>query len=146
MNYRLGRFGQIDLSKAEGGGDFLDSKNLAMQDLMQGLKWIQGNIEAEAFGGDPDNVTVFGESARLNVLYELPQIKELDQVWQDTELGDETCFRKTGNPSTEDVSWCKYDTIERNTMVITNKGLHMVKDPLGEQRELLQPFARYYLK
>lgn len=389
MNYRLGMFGQIDLSKVEGGEEFPDSKNLAMLDLMQGLKWIQGNIEA--FGGDPDNVTVFGESAggafaslltaspdaqglfnraiaesgclnltysqedfdrwgtteallevtgaedmddlmsiseekliklyteeeiddegttlndlynmpfrgdegiveedpfeaiasgvgkevdlmigtnadewrywinemgpvemsemdkkgikenlsmyevliakekkasayeaasdedkaRLDAFYELPQIKELDQVWQDTELGNETGFRmasiemaslhsdaggntymyyfdipsdnfdfmgachasevayvfhnedetafsgtvdkaladrictawvnfaKTGNPSTEDVSWCKYDTIERNTMVITNKGLHMVKDPLGEQRELLQPFARYYLK
>lgn len=61
MNYRLGMFGQIDLASVPGGEDFPDSRNLAMLDLMQGLTWVQENIEA--FGGDPDNVTVFGESA-----------------------------------------------------------------------------------
>lgn len=61
MNYRLGMFGQIDLSSVPGGEEFPDSKNLAMLDLMQGLTWVQENIEA--FGGDPDNVTIFGNSA-----------------------------------------------------------------------------------
>ena len=40
----------------------------------------------------------------------------------------------------------KYDTADRNTMVITADGLKMVSDPLGDQRELLQNFAYYYLK
>lgn len=389
MNYRLGMFGSIDLSKVEGGEEFPDSKNLSMLDLMQGLKWVQQNIEA--FGGDPDNVTIFGESAggaftslltaspdaqglfnraiaesgcvnltydqedfdnwgttealleatgaknmddlmaipeeelvriyteepiddegsTLNDLYNMPyrgqegiveedpyealrsgvgkdvdlmigtnadewrywinemgevemsqldeegieenlamyeefiaaekkesaydaaseedkanldkfyqldQIKGLDEVWQNTELGNETGFRmasieaaschadaggstymyyfdipsdnfdfigachasevayvfhnedetifsgtvdvdmadqiceawvnfaKTGDPSTGDVEWTEYDTTDRNTMVITNDGFEMVSDPLGDQRELLQSFAKYYLK
>lgn len=389
MNYRLGMFGSIDLSKVEGGEEFPDSKNLSMLDLMQGLKWVQQNIEA--FGGDPDNVTIFGESAggaftslltaspdaqglfnraiaesgcvnltydqedfdnwgttealleatgaknmddlmaipeeelvriyteepiddegsTLNDLYNMPyrgqegiveedpyealrsgvgkdvdlmigtnadewrywvnemgevemsqldeegieenlamyeefiaaekkesaydaaleedkanldkfyqldQIKELDEVWQNTELGNETGFRmasieaaschadaggstymyyfdipsdnfdfigachasevayvfhnedetifsgtvdvdmadqiceawvnfaKTGDPSTGDVEWTEYDTTDRNTMVITKDGFELVSDPLGDQRELLQSFAKYYLK
>lgn len=389
MNYRLGMFGEIDFSNVPGGEDFPDSKNLAMLDLMQGLRWVQENIEA--FGGNPDNVTIFGESAggaytslltasedaqglfhraiaesgclnltfsqedfdatatteallevtgaknmddlmaipeeelvdiymnepldedyttlndlynmpfrsgdgvvaedpyaaiangvgkdvdlmigtnadewrywvnemgevdmselsdkeikgnlaiyeeviagekkasaydaasaedkaNLDAFYQLDQIKELDEVWQNTELGNETGFRmasiemaslhadaggntymyyfdipsdnfdfmgachasevayvfhneketgfsgtvdtdiadqicsawvnfaKTGNPSTDDVEWTKYDTTDRNTMIMTKDGLKMESDPLGDQRELLQNFAYYYLK
>lgn len=389
MNYRLGMFGQIDLSKVEGGEDFPDSKNLAMLDLIQGLTWVQENIKA--FGGNPDNVTIFGESAggaytslltastkaqglfqraiaesgclnltynqedfdawgtteallsatgaknmddlmsipteelvnlytekeidedgnTLNDLYNMPyrgdkgiveqdpyeaikngvgkevdlmigtnadewrywvnevgskpmtemddkgiqenlaiykeaiaqekkdsayaaaskkdkdaldqffalkQIRNLDEVWQNTELGNETGFRmasiemaslhadaggntymyyfdipsdnfdfigachasevayvfhneketafsgtvdvkladriceawvnfaKTGDPSTDGAEWTRYDTTDRNTMVMTKAGLKMESDPLGDQRKLLQPFAKYYLK
>lgn len=61
MNYRLGMLGEIDLSKVEGGDAFPDSKNLSMLDLMQGLTWVKENIAS--FGGDPDNVTIFGNSA-----------------------------------------------------------------------------------
>lgn len=60
-NYRLGMYGQIDFSKVEGGENFPDSSYLSILDLIQSLKWVQQN--AEAFGGDPDNVTIFGESA-----------------------------------------------------------------------------------
>lgn len=61
MNYRLGIFGEIDLSGVEGGENFPDSKNLAMLDLIQGLTWVQENIAS--FGGDASNVTIFGNSA-----------------------------------------------------------------------------------
>ena len=60
-NYRLGAMGLIDFSNVEGGENFPDSDNLAVLDLIQSLKWVQQN--AEAFGGDPNNVTIFGESA-----------------------------------------------------------------------------------
>ena len=389
MNYRLGMFGGIDFSNVEGGEDFPDSKNLSMLDLMQGLTWVQENIEA--FGGDPENVTIFGESAggayaslltaspeaqglfnraiaesgalnltddqagfddaalaetlmdmtgaenmddlmaiseeelvriyteepvddegntlndlchkpfrgddivpadpyqslrdgvgadidlligtnadewrywinemgdvemsemdeagieenmeyyegfiketkydaayaaaadspedtaNLDAFFELEQIKDLDEIWQNTELANETAFRmpaietaaahvegggdtymyyfdipsdnfdfmgachasevayvfhneeetgfsgtvdvdiadqlceawvnfaKTGDPSVGDFEWTKYDTTDRNTLVITKDGLEMVSDPLGDQRELLLPFVKYYL-
>ncbi len=60
-NYRVGMMGLIDFSDIEGGEDFPDSGYLSVLDLIQSLKWVQQNIEA--FGGDPDNVTIFGESA-----------------------------------------------------------------------------------
>lgn len=60
-NYRVGMMGHIDFSGVEGGEDFPDSGYLSVLDMIQSLKWVQQNIEA--FGGDPDNVTIFGESA-----------------------------------------------------------------------------------
>ena len=58
--YRLGVFGYLahpELSKESGHG----SGNYALYDQIAGLKWVKENIAA--FGGDPDNVTVFGQSA-----------------------------------------------------------------------------------
>jgi len=60
FNYRMGALGYLDLS-AVGGDAYADSGNLAVLDQITALKWIHDNIAA--FGGDPDNVTIFGESA-----------------------------------------------------------------------------------
>ena len=59
VNYRLGIFGYLDLSRF--GPAFAGSANLGCQDQIAALRWVKDNIHA--FGGDPDNVTVFGESA-----------------------------------------------------------------------------------
>ena len=59
-NYRLGIMAWADFSQVEGGEEYKDI-NLALRDHIAALKWIQKNIAA--FGGDPDNVTIFGESA-----------------------------------------------------------------------------------
>ena len=59
-NYRLGLMAFPDFSKIEGGGDYTDI-NLALRDQIAALQWIKKNIAG--FGGDPDNVTIFGESA-----------------------------------------------------------------------------------
>ena len=59
-NYRLGLMAFPDFSKIEGGGEYTDI-NLALRDHIAALQWIQKNIAG--FGGDPDNVTIFGESA-----------------------------------------------------------------------------------
>lgn len=60
-NYRVGLMGFVDFSKIEGGEAFPDAPYLGVLDLIQGLKWVQQN--AENFGGDPNNVTIYGESA-----------------------------------------------------------------------------------
>ncbi|MEO1902655.1 MAG: carboxylesterase family protein [Alcanivorax sp.] len=60
VNHRLGPFGYIahpDLS-AESG--YNGSGNYGQMDLIAALEWVQDNIAV--FGGDPDNVTIFGES------------------------------------------------------------------------------------
>ena len=60
VNYRLGALGCLDLSSLSTPEITIES-NLYLRDLVLALQWIRDNI-AE-FGGDPGNVTVFGESA-----------------------------------------------------------------------------------
>src|SRR5580765_5673845 len=64
FNYRLGPFGFFshpDLEAESGDAGHNASGNQAVWDCIAALKWVQHNIEA--FGGDPGNVTIFGESA-----------------------------------------------------------------------------------
>ncbi len=60
INYRLGAFGFLHLADI-GGEAFASSGNVGLLDQAAALRWVRDNIEA--FGGDPGNVTVFGESA-----------------------------------------------------------------------------------
>jgi len=66
LNYRLGLFGWFrhDSLWNEQDDVFDRSGNFGTLDLIHGLRWVQDNIAA--FGGDPDNVTIFGESAGGN--------------------------------------------------------------------------------
>ena len=57
VTYRIGVFGGFELSDL---GDGFDD-NLALRDQLAALRWVKENISV--FGGDPDRVTVFGESA-----------------------------------------------------------------------------------
>ena len=60
VNYRLGALGFLHLAEVLGPG-YGDSSNLALLDQLEALRWVRRNISA--FGGDPHNVTIFGESA-----------------------------------------------------------------------------------
>ncbi|GJQ72643.1 hypothetical protein Trydic_g1305 [Trypoxylus dichotomus] len=57
FNYRLGIFGFISTY------DNVAPGNIGIKDQIMALKWVRNNIRA--FGGDPDQVTIFGESAGL---------------------------------------------------------------------------------
>ncbi len=59
INHRLGPLGFSDLSEV-GGAKYKDSGNVGMLDIILALEWIRDNIAA--FGGDPANVTVMGQS------------------------------------------------------------------------------------
>lgn len=78
INYRvgyLGRFGHPALSRLQQGEPLV---NYGLFDQLAALEWVQRNIAA--FGGDPDNVTIFGHSAggvSVNVLMTTPQSKGL---------------------------------------------------------------------
>lgn len=61
VEYRLSLLGFIDLSIVPGGENYKDSINLGLLDQICSLKWIQKNIKN--FGGDPEKVTLFGNSA-----------------------------------------------------------------------------------
>ena len=58
--YRLGVLGFLDMGPLL-GGDYNGSANNGLRDLIAALQWVRGNVSA--FGGDPDRVTVGGESA-----------------------------------------------------------------------------------
>ncbi|ULE32245.1 carboxylesterase/lipase family protein [Mycobacterium sp. IDR2000157661] len=60
VNYRLGPLGCLDLSSLSDAEHSFDD-NLYLRDLVMSLQWVRDNIAA--FGGDADNVTIFGESA-----------------------------------------------------------------------------------
>lgn len=64
VNYRLGALGCLDLSSLSTPQITLDS-NVYLRDLVLALRWVHDNI-AE-FGGDPGNVTIFGESAGAHI-------------------------------------------------------------------------------
>ena len=62
INYRLGPFGWFTHPSIQGLQDNDDkSSNFGTLDIIAALKWVKSNISL--FGGDPDNVTIFGESA-----------------------------------------------------------------------------------
>ncbi len=58
VNHRLNVYGYLDLSAY--GEKYQHSSNIGMMDIVTSLEWIQENIES--FGGDPGNITVFGQS------------------------------------------------------------------------------------
>ncbi len=76
INHRLNIFGHLYL--AEYGEKFADSGNTGILDIIQSLEWVRDNI-AE-FGGDPDNVMIFGESGggmKVSVLLAMEAAKGL---------------------------------------------------------------------
>ncbi|MET4059290.1 para-nitrobenzyl esterase [Arthrobacter sp. UYP6] len=60
LNYRIGALGFMDFSTFSAAGRAFDS-NLGLRDQVAALEWVRDNISD--FGGDPRNVTIFGESA-----------------------------------------------------------------------------------
>ena len=76
INHRLNSVGFLDLSAY--GEKYKSSGNAGMLDIIAALEWVQRNIES--FGGDPGNVTVFGQSgggAKILSLTAMPKAKGL---------------------------------------------------------------------
>ncbi len=59
VNHRLGAMGYLHLADV-GGADFVASGMNGILDIQAALEWVRANISS--FGGDPANVTIFGES------------------------------------------------------------------------------------
>ena len=78
VNYRLGIMGFLDLTQMEGGEQYKESGNLGLLDQVAALEWIHRNIRQ--FGGNPDEVSIFGESAgggSVSLLPVMPRAKGL---------------------------------------------------------------------
>ena len=76
LNHRLNVLGFLDLSAF--GAKYAHSGNLGMLDIVKALEWVRDNIAG--FGGDPSNVTVFGQSGgggKVSTLMAMPSAKGL---------------------------------------------------------------------
>jgi para-nitrobenzyl esterase len=124
INYRLGALGWFSHPAIQDLQEGLDkTSNFGSLDIIEALKWVQSNIAA--FGGNPNNVTIFGESAGGHNVYTLlasPLSKGL--------------FHKaiaqsgyTISNSVEDA----YDYQNKNTYV-TQGSWHIVEDLLAAQK------------
>ena len=109
-NHRLGLLGYLFLADLA-GEEYATSGNQGILDIAAGLKWVHENIEA--FGGDPDNVMVFGESgggAKTSCVYALPAAKDY--------------FNKASIESGPGVHMCPRDiATETAKMVLSELGL-----------------------
>jgi para-nitrobenzyl esterase len=76
INHRLNIVGHLYLGAA--GAEFADSANVGMLDIVASLQWVRDNIAQ--FGGDPGNVTIFGQSGgggKVSTLLAMPSAKGL---------------------------------------------------------------------
>lgn len=77
VNHRLNILGYLDLSLF--GEKYDNSGNVGHADMVAALQWIHDNIAL--FGGDPDNVTIFGQSGGGMKVTDLMQIEEADGLF-----------------------------------------------------------------
>ena len=78
VRHRVGALGFLHLADLTGGSAFRDASNIGMIDLVDALRWVKTNIES--FGGNPQNVTIFGESGgglKVSVLLRMPDARGL---------------------------------------------------------------------
>ena len=141
INYRLGPFGWFthpSIQPLQDGDD--KSSNFGTLDIIAALEWVKSNISL--FGGDPNNVTIFGESAGgHNVLSLLVSKKAkglfhkaISQSGYTTSISTEKAYRQDKSSSTsEHTSW-----------KIVNKVLEKAK--LSSQKDLSNIQIRKTLK
>ena len=78
LNHRLNILGFLDLSPF--GEEYANSANAGLEDIVYALKWVKENIAG--FGGDPENVTIFGQSGGGGKVSALMQIPSADGLFQ----------------------------------------------------------------
>ena len=123
LGYRLGVFGFLHLSHLPDGEDYPDSQNLGLLDQTMALKWVHENIDR--FGGDPDNVTIWGESAGAGSVTLLPLIEGSQKYFK-------RVIAQSGSPSltrsSEDAIECTNELME----VIGCKSVEELKNLDGD--------------
>ncbi|MEM5517947.1 carboxylesterase family protein [Henriciella sp. AS95] len=78
INHRLNAMGYLYLAELEGGEAYPDSGNVGNLDMIMALEWVRDNIAN--FGGNPENVTIFGESGggrKVSTLVAMPEAEGL---------------------------------------------------------------------
>lgn len=134
MNYRLGMLGAMASQLTNFGNKYDQSGNYVTLDLIQVLNWVKDNIHA--FGGDPANVTIMGQSAGcMNVwgLLQTPLSKDL--------FHKALCSSGLPNSYPQEIAECRTDDFLKNLVV--NAGLAKNK---GDAQDFLKSKNESYLR
>ncbi|MBQ0047325.1 MAG: carboxylesterase/lipase family protein [Prevotellaceae bacterium] len=156
INHRLNILGYIDLTGL--GGKYSKSVNLGMQDIVKSLEWIHNNISK--FGGDPDNVTIGGQSGgggKVSTVLAMPSAKGLfkraivqsgstirQAEPQNTQKFGIALAEELGQPANENADFSKFTYDELNEAVsrLAKKGVRGGFSPVVDGTILPQhPFA-----
>lgn len=94
VNYRLGALGFLDFSEYL-GEKYRESGNNGILDIIQSLRWVKDNIMY--FGGDPDNVTLFGQSAGAKIIMSMTLMEQSKGLFHKifAASGGISCIRDT---------------------------------------------------
>ncbi len=113
INYRLGPFGWFTHPAIQDLQDGIDkTSNFGTLDIIAALGWVQKNISL--FGGDPNNVTIFGESAGGHNVYSLIASKSANGLFHKaiamsgytTSISPESAYKQDKDSATSDyTSW-----------------------------------------
>ena len=152
INYRLGPFGwfthpsiqdlQFDLDK---------SSNFGTLDIIAALEWVQSNISL--FGGDPNNVTIFGESAGGHNVLSLLVAKQAKGLFQKaiSQSGYTTTYsKKDAYKQINESTTSKHTSWNIVNKILKDKSLNLIQEDNNfEVRELLkslpaEEFFKYY--
>jgi para-nitrobenzyl esterase len=148
MNYRLGIFGFFSHPGLTAESAHHASGNYGLMDQAAALKWVHENIAA--FGGDPNNVTIFGESAgsfAVSALMASPMSKELIHA----AIGESGAFfgKKLGPKSLEESE--KRDAIFAESLGLKSIGQlralsaqRILDAAMSGNRELFEPSVDGY--
>ena len=132
INYRLGPFGWFTHPAIQGLQSGLDkTSNFGTLDIIEALKWVQSNISL--FGGDPNNVTIFGESAGGHNVFSLLVSKEakglfhkaISQSGYTTTIQTDLAFKQDGySPTSNYASFNSVDKVlQKNAVKINQSSL-----------------------
>ena len=154
INYRLGPFGWFTHPSIQNMQSGIDkTSNFGTLDIVEALKWVQSNISL--FGGDPNNVTIFGESAGGHNVLSLLVTKQakglfhkaISQSGYTTTYSKEEAYKPNKiSSSSKHASWSIVENIIKDKSLIIAQ-----EDNDNTIRELLKnlpsdDFFKYYSK
>ena len=153
INYRLGPFGWFthpSIQRLQSGID--TTSNFGTLDIIAALEWVKLNISF--FGGDPNNVTIFGESAGGHNVLSLLVTKQakglfhkaISQSGYTTTYSKKDAYRQIKQSSTS--QHASFNIVNK---IIKDRSLNIIQEDNAEVRKLLksltaEDFFKYYSK
>jgi len=128
MNYRLNVFGFFAHPALSAESPHHASGNYGLMDIVEALRWVQSNIAS--FGGDPDRVTIFGESAGAGAVMSVMLIPEAKGLFHGA-VAESTWINGWDRPLSEPARGWEPAELQGKTIAET---LGAINDPLTDLR------------